>query len=471
MSFNDNLGLGVVRIKPLGAGGGGGERSAYNGQSSIRYNANGKPSVAILDKVYNFPKMVIPPSASQEALFNQFMPSRIEGFLDGFNVNVMAYGQTGSGKTHTMFGPPGILRKAALGQFGVDITPDYGLFPRGMITIFNMLNNVRAANPGKTYVLTCSAVELGAMGNEDMFSKTYDPNVQRQFNNAMYGIAGGVALNNAETPPKLYGMTQKILKTKKDLLACFGALSTRNTAGTQMNDSSSRSPCFAFLTLYMHDKATDHVRTTRFQFCDLAGSERMKNAHGTHSWKDGGMEAINGLATNYSLMMLGQCVVDLVSQSKKGKKIRAFRAYKVDLIPLLSESLSGDALTAVFICISQAMANAPQSKFSMILGENFSKLTINRKRVKSKPMGNMLQELKKDFNANKSYLNQANPTNKYHAFRKARAFECVQILEVLKLIKNDNLGENNGSGSNNNNNSGCKKPASSSGIGGGKRKY
>ena len=42
--------------------------------------------------------------------------------------------------------------------------------------------------------------------------------------------------------------------------------------------------------------------------------------------------------------------------------------------------------------------------------------------------------LEKDFNANKSYLNQANPTNKYHAFRKARAFECVQILEVLKLI-------------------------------------
>ena len=92
--------------------------------------------------------MVIPPSASQEALFNQFMPSRIEGFLDGFNVNIMAYGQTGSGKP-TMFGPPGILRKAALGQFGVDITPDYGLFPRGMITIFNMLNNVRTSNQEK----------------------------------------------------------------------------------------------------------------------------------------------------------------------------------------------------------------------------------------------------------------------------------------------------------------------------------
>eukprot|EP00943_MAST-04B_sp_MAST-4B-sp1_P008781 g8781.t1 len=335
-----------------------------------------------------------------------------------------------------MFGPPGILKKASLGKFGTGIAPDYGLFPRGIITIFDMLNKVRSLNPGKTYVLTCSAVELGAMGSEDMFSKAYDPNAQRKFDNSMYGIAGGVALNNAETPPKLYGMTQKILNKKTDILTCFGALSTRNTAGTQMNDSSSRSQCFAFLTLYVHEKSTNNVQTTRFQFCDLAGSERMKNAHGTHNWKDGGMEAINGLSTNYSLMMLGQCVADLVAESKKGKRIRAFRAYKVDLIPLLSESLCGDALTAVFVCISQAISNAPQSKFSMILGKNFSKLTVNRKRLKSEPMKKMLQVLRRDFNANKSYLNQVNISNKYHALRKARAFECVQILEILKGFEN-----------------------------------
>ena len=71
----------------------------------------------------------------------------------------------------------------------------------------------------------------------------------------------------------------------------------------------------------------------------------------------------------------------------------------------------------------------------MILGNNISKLTVNRKRVKPVPMMQMLQTLKKDFNANKAYLNQVNPTNKYHAFRKARAFECVQILEVLKSGK------------------------------------
>ena len=64
--------------------------------------------------------------------------------------------------------------------------------------------------------------------------------------------------------------------------------STRNTA-TKMNDSSSRSHCFAFLTLFVHDHSSDTVRRTRFQFCDLAGSERMKNAMeviaGRMGWK------------------------------------------------------------------------------------------------------------------------------------------------------------------------------------------
>ena len=72
----------------------------------------------------------------------------------------------------------------------------------------------------------------------------------------------------------------------------------------------------------------------------------------------------------------------------------------------------------------------------MILGKNFSKLTVNRKRVKPIPMKKLLQVLQIDLNANKSYLNQVNISNKYHALRKARAFECVQILEVLKAFEN-----------------------------------
>ena len=70
----------------------------------------------------------------------------------------MAYGQTGSGKTHTIFGPPNILDKAGKGLFGTDIIEEYGLFPRGMITIFNILKENRLKYPKEKMILTAAAV-------------------------------------------------------------------------------------------------------------------------------------------------------------------------------------------------------------------------------------------------------------------------------------------------------------------------
>ena len=114
-------------------------------------------------------------------------------------------------------------------------------------------------------------------------------------------------------------MTEKILESMADIRELFAALATRNTAATMMNDSSSRSHCFAFLTLRIHDKQSDAIRTSRFQFVDLAGSERLKDAHGQDAkWKEGG-EALNGMITNYSLMMLSSCARQLVDAQRKGK--------------------------------------------------------------------------------------------------------------------------------------------------------
>ena len=85
----------------------------------------------------------------------------------------MAYGQTGSGKTHTVFGPPGILSRAAAGEYGTEICAEYGLFPRTVFSIFERVQELQALHGGsKTYVLTCAAVELGLAGNEDMFDKS-----------------------------------------------------------------------------------------------------------------------------------------------------------------------------------------------------------------------------------------------------------------------------------------------------------
>ena len=54
--------MGVVRIKPLGVGGGGVENSAKNGKSSISFHHN---QLHVQDKPFTFPKMVISPDTSQ----------------------------------------------------------------------------------------------------------------------------------------------------------------------------------------------------------------------------------------------------------------------------------------------------------------------------------------------------------------------------------------------------------------------
>lgn len=172
MSTSDDGGLGVVRVKPLGAGGGGGERSAASStaaNNAVRFSTEAA-EVTVDNRHFDYPSHVISPDMEQQALYDAFMPARIQAFLDGVNVNVIAYGQTGSGKTHTMFGPPGIMARAALGELGDGVCTDYGLFPRGLLAAMDAVATLRQA--GIAAVLTASAVELSIMGNEDMLARS-----------------------------------------------------------------------------------------------------------------------------------------------------------------------------------------------------------------------------------------------------------------------------------------------------------
>ena len=104
-------GLTVVRIKPMGAGSGGVERSGFglkDGAGALRFS-NSPPSVAVEGrKKWDYPRTVVTPETDNAALYDTLMPERNKAFLDGVNVNLMAYGQTGTGKTHTIFGAPGV---------------------------------------------------------------------------------------------------------------------------------------------------------------------------------------------------------------------------------------------------------------------------------------------------------------------------------------------------------------------------
>ena len=114
----------------------------------------------------------------------------------------------------------------------------------------------------------------------------------------------------------MYGMQQVLLDSPESIFNIFKALSMRCTAGTGLNQTSSRTHCFVWLTLRRFDPGSKTVSTSRFQFVDLAGSERMKDAHGTLDWKAAGDGGVVGLCTNMSLMMLSQAVRVIVRESE-----------------------------------------------------------------------------------------------------------------------------------------------------------
>ena len=129
-----------------------------------------------------------------------------------------------------------------------------------MLHIFDAVERMRAS--GAHVVLTASAVELSITGNRDMLID--QAAVVRNPNAPKLDWSGTqVAVDKREKLPRLYGMTELVLDSKAALRDVYG-VATRNTQGTLMNDSSSRSHCFAILTLRTRDPSTDTGRRAAF---------------------------------------------------------------------------------------------------------------------------------------------------------------------------------------------------------------
>ena len=104
-----------------------------------------------------------------------------------------------------------------------------------------------------------------------------------------------------------------------------------------------------------------------------------------------------------------------------------------DLVLLLSESLTGEALTAVFICVSQAPANAATTYNALSFGKIFSKLKLRKKKVKPVPIKRLVSESTKLLNdAEKALKN--NPPAKYRMMRQGQVIYCQQKLNILQRL-------------------------------------
>ena len=79
---------------------------------------------------------------------------------------------------------------------------------------------------------------------------------------------------------------------------------------------------------------------------------------------------------------------------KKVDKFNLPNAFLFDLIPLLKESMSGAAMTGVFVCLSQAPDNSSQSINALDFGKQFSQLPVRPKKVKPAKANKLLKDAK-----------------------------------------------------------------------------
>ena len=76
-------------------------------------------------KSFDYMDNVVPPETDNEQLYSVFLPSRVEAFMGGYNVNLLAYGQTGTGKTHTMLGTPRVIKRSGPCDYCMTVHQDW----------------------------------------------------------------------------------------------------------------------------------------------------------------------------------------------------------------------------------------------------------------------------------------------------------------------------------------------------------
>jgi len=215
------------------------------------------PSVFIGKSCFTFDH-VFGPEASQEDVYEECVAPLVEATFDGVNGTLLAYGQTGSGKTYTM------------GTSGLPSVPQ-GALPRAIHRIFTTASE--RAEIGTTNFRVSFAeifTDSQRRGNVEEIRDLLTPGRAQVFATIKTDLDG---------QPRLEGVEEHEVWTEQEALALLNLGSaSRATASTRMNDSSSRSHAIFSLEVIQHRMVSGvpSTLTARFQFVDLAGSEKIK---------------------------------------------------------------------------------------------------------------------------------------------------------------------------------------------------
>jgi hypothetical protein len=131
-------------------------------------------------------------------------------------------------------------------------------------------------------------------------------------------------------------------------------------------------------------------KSSKFHFVDLAGSERIKRTHAT------GQGVKEGININKGLLILGNVISALASQSKKKDTFVPYRDSK--LTRLLKGSLGGNHKTLMIACVSPSGSNTEES-LNTLRYANRAKNIQNRAVINMDAGSKMIADLKAQLKA------------------------------------------------------------------------
>ena len=357
------------------------------------------------EKKYYFNKIFTEQEKNKD-VFEQAIKPTINNVINGYNSTTLAYGVTGTGKTHTIFGDLALSN----GEDGVAI--------KACEYLFNKLNKEYFSDD---YEIKVSYIEI------------YNENVIDLLNNENENIS----LMIIEDPNKgvyVHNVKEFIINNTNELkkLICQGN-KRRTMAPTNQNKFSSRSHAILQLSLkrktYNEKKNNFDIYYSKFLIVDLAGSER--------GGLEKGKRREEGANINKSLFTLGSCINILSDKNRNGKFI-PYRDSK--LTRLLKDSLGGNILTVMLVCVSPSGESYDESISSLNYANRAKK--IKKKIFQNKKEVDLIEENNNEFN-----LKNSGNNNQYEEIIGSLKNEIFQLKNIIKeqqnKLRNNNFNINN----------------------------
>lgn len=360
----DNIKV-YLRVRPLNA-----KETAVNTQSLLTTSANTVFLTRNKEERHFTYDHVFDEQTTQEQIFKELGGGLVEQFMEGYNCSVFAYGQTGAGKTFTM-----------LGENSEEVFK--GLKPR-CLEYFFYLHKQRLAKDSES-LIKITYVEIY---NERIIDLLTEKPVSL---NLREDIQKGVFVENVkEVVVKSFADVNKLVEE---------GLSRRHVSSTDMNEQSSRSHSIFTVHFQTREKKDEcsSLKTAKFNFIDLAGSERQKLT------KTVGERFKEGCKINKSLAVLGNVINALAENGKKKMNYVRYRDSKLTF--LLKNSLGGNSKTAFIANVSPSSSYVIETLSTLTFAQR-AKMIMNVAKVNENVQSESMAALKNELEKTKNLYNR-----------------------------------------------------------------